>query len=224
MGLLDDEKVLIDRHDKNLRKVVLDFLKANYYGKFKVSKEVNAEGKYEVSSVYNVRVTNKRMETLTNGLFVWSTVGGNFQCSECRSLKSLCGAPEFVGKYFLGHDCVSLNSLEGAPRHVEYGFFCSRCIGLTTLEGSPETVGFFDCSKCCNLESLEGAPKKINDSFDCSDCIKLTTLGDVPQRAERVFCSGCKSLTNEIEILIREGPSCEYSHYVKLLSERSKQL
>lgn len=183
MGIFDDEDRQIGELDKNLRKTVRDFIKANYKGVIKVSKTVNADGKYEASSIYGVVVTNKKLESLTNGLFVWSEVKGNFDCSECRQLTSLYGAPKYVGKDFLCSYCHTLRSMEGAPREVAGNFFCRFCKGLISLSGAPEiTGGDFDCSFCENIESFDWVPTIIGNLFSCANCLKLRSLGDLPQR------------------------------------------
>ena len=84
-----------------------------------------------------------------------SIVYGNFDCSECRWLESL----------------------EGAPKEVGGDFYCSGCENLTSLVGAPEKVGRdYYCCKT-NITSLEGAPKEVGGSFNCSLCDKLEESG-----------------------------------------------
>ena len=68
-SLLDDD--LADKPDKMIKDEIKSFLKANYDGSIKISKEPNADGKYEVSSSTNIEVKNKKITSLTNGMFVW---------------------------------------------------------------------------------------------------------------------------------------------------------
>lgn len=227
MGIFDDEDKQIDNIDKNIRASIRDFIKANYKGVFKVSKTINADGKYEVSSVYGVVVTNKEIESLTNGLFVWTEarcfdcsdcylltslegapekVGEKFTCFRCRSLKTLEGAPKEVGITFDCSSCKSLTSLEGAPREVGGSFVCSYCDDLVSLSGSPEAVGkIFDCSHCKNLESLDGVPISAEIVLNCSHCPKLTSFKDLPQRVSSFRCKGCSGVTRYIDIIIRNN-------------------
>lgn len=205
MGIFDDEDKQIDNIDKNIRASIRDFIKANYKGVFKVSKTINADGKYEVSSVYGVVVTNKEIESLTNGLFVW-TEARSFDCSDCYLLTSLEGAPEKVGEKFTCFRCRSLKTLEGAPREVGRSFVCSYCDALVSLSGSPGAVGkIFDCSHCKNLESLDGVPISAEIVLNCSHCPKLTSFKDLPQRVSSFRCKGCSGVTRYIDIIIRNN-------------------
>ena len=203
MGIFDDEDKQIDSIDKNIRASIRDFIKANYKGVFKVSETINADGKYEVSSVYGVVVTNKEIESLTNGLFVW-TEARSFDCSDCYLLTSLEGAPEKVGEKFTCFRCRSLKTLEGAPCEVGRSFVCSYCDALVSLSGSPGAVGkIFDCSHCKNLESLDGVPISAEIVLNCSHCPKLTSFKDLPQRVSSFRCKGCSGVTRYIDIIIR---------------------
>lgn len=135
MGILDDEKVLMDELDDNLRRVVLNFIDANYLGEVCVSETVNSDGKYEACSLGDVSVRSfNLLESLTNDMFVWTTVCGSFECRGCLRLKSLLGAPQIVGQDFRCDGCVSLSSLDGAPSKVLGEFICCGCKGLTREE------------------------------------------------------------------------------------------
>ena len=155
-SLLDDN--LVEKPDKMIKDEIKSFLKENYDGLIKISKKPNVVGKYEVSSTKSIRVKNYNITSLTNGMFIWSTVDGYFDCNYCRSLKSLEGAPKEVGK----------------------GFRCSNCNSLKSLEGAPEKVGWgFYCHSCNSLKSLEGAPKEVGRNFHCYDCAGKVTVEDV---------------------------------------------
>lgn len=121
----------IDNVDKNIKDQIKQFLKNNFNGisSCKISRKPNTEGKFEVSSSKDIRAKTC-LTSLTNGLFVWTTVGGNFFCRQCHSLKSLKGSPEKVGGNFSCSWCYSLKSLEGAPKEVDGFFSCSEC-GIT---------------------------------------------------------------------------------------------
>ena len=124
----------IDNVDKNIKDQIKQFLNDNFDKAFlyKISDKPNADGKYEVSSSNNITVENKKITSLTNKSFIWTTVDGDFDCSDCKSLKSLEGAPKEV-ENFSCTNCTSLKSLEGASKEVYGDFLCSYCgIKFTT--------------------------------------------------------------------------------------------
>ena len=78
----------------------------------------------------DVRVKNKHIKSLTNGLFQFGVVSGDFDCCNCINLKTLKGAPKEVGENFWCDCCSSLTSLEGAPEKVGGCFYCEECDDL----------------------------------------------------------------------------------------------
>ena len=174
-----------DTIDKSIKDQIKQFLKDNFDGASlcKISDKPNKDGKYEVSSNGDVVVVKKKSITsLTNGLFIWTTVDSDFNCETCHSLTTLEGAPEKVGGGFNCSWCRSLTSLEGAPKEVG-NFDCYRCASLTSLEGAPEKVGgHFDCNYCSSLISLEGAPKEVGGRFSCARCKSLKSLKGAPKK------------------------------------------
>ena len=141
---------------------IYQFLEENYsfavrrgtqFEKFiKATKKGN---KYVLDSSESLYVEEFSAPSLTNGLFEWGEVKGDFSCSDCKKLRTL----------------------EGAPKTVGGNFYCSSCRNLYTLEGAPEYVlGSFDCSNCSSLTSLVGAPKKVRRNFYCKHCDKLQRL------------------------------------------------
>ena len=146
------------------------FLKDNYQidGTYIIKNSV-------IDVMGDVRVKNKNIESLTNGLFRFGKVDGGFFCSGCENLKSLEGAPKEVGRDFSCDNCSSLKSLNGAPKKVGGDFVCGGCPKLKSLEGaSKEVGGNFSCAHCWDLKSLEGAPEKVGGVFYCSYCSNLT--------------------------------------------------
>ena len=135
--IVNDDTVLIEQ-----------FLKDNYI----------IDGSYDINgNVVDVKghaiVKNEKIESLTNGLFRFGTVNGNFYCTGCPKLKSLEGAPELVGGRFDCTKCMGLKSLEGAPRKVALSFVCVDCPNLKSLKGAPKEVGWsLDCRNCKNLK------------------------------------------------------------------------
>ena len=167
-SLLDGD--LVDKMDKSIKDEIEVFLKENFKGArlCKISRTPNSYGKYEVSSTKDIEVKNYNITSLTNGMFIWTYVGGYFNCPMCNYLKSLEGAPKKVDYNFNCSHCIVLESLDGAPEKIGGDFNCSGCPGLTSLEGAPkEVVWDFNCSMCESLKSLKGAPKEVGGDFIC---------------------------------------------------------
>ena len=138
------------------------------------------------------------LASLTNGMFKWGEVKGSFTCAGSSKLKSLEGAPEYVGRNFNCGFCANLKSLEGAPKEVKGNFSCGYCSNLTTLKGAPSKVGgVFDCH-ACSITSLEGAPKRVDGNFSCGYCPSLKSLKGAPKYVGGDFkCPNCKKLTSK---------------------------
>ena len=198
-GIFDIEDN-IDNVDESIREEIKHFLKDNFDGasSCKISNKPNRDGKYEVSSNGNIMTENRGITSLTNGLFIWTYVKGDFDCTYCKSLTSLEGAPKEVGRDFRCSACTSLTSLEGAPKEVGGDFDCDFCKSLTSLKGAPEKVGKdFYCGYCNSLTSLEGAPEKVGKDFYCGYCNSLTSLKGAPKVVSWNFnCHNCTSLTS----------------------------
>ena len=178
-GIFDTDENTID---KSIKDQIKQFLKENFKdaSSCKISDKPNADGKYEVSSSKNIMVINEKITSLTNSMFIWTEVGGDFYCKYCDSLISLEGAPKKVGGDFSCDFCESLTSLKGAPKEVGGYFNCSRCKSLKSLKGTPKEVGGdFACNYCYSLTSLEGAPKEVNGGFQCIHCKVKFTEEDV---------------------------------------------
>ena len=153
-GILDIEDNI---ENLSIESLIEDFIKENYEirGNLQIKKKGN---KYIVSTNGTVEVINKNITALTNDLFEWGVVGGDFYCRNCTSLESLKGAPEKVG----------------------WGFSCRGCTSLKSLEGAPIEVGEdFRCNGCTPLKSLKYAPKKIGENFYCERCGKKFIKEDV---------------------------------------------
>ena len=138
------------------------------------------------------------LASLTNGMFKWGEVKGSFNCAGSSKLKSLEGAPEYVGGNFNCSFCVNLKNLEGAPKEVKGNFSCGYCSNLTSLKGAPSEVGgVFDCH-ACSITSLEGAPKRVDGNFSCGYCPSLKSLKGAPKYVGGDFkCPNCKKLTSK---------------------------
>lgn len=162
---------------------IIDFLRTNYTGDavqkrlsefgpkrtsgFYIRPEKNKDGKYVVDYKGLMSVDNLQIKSLTNGLFVFGVgklgkLSAAFECSGCKNLTSLEGAPEKTSDSFSCYGCENLTSLEGAPIEVGYNFVCSGCSSLKSLKGAPKRVRVsFQCQKC-GVQFTEEDIKKVS--------------------------------------------------------------
>lgn len=130
----------------------------------------------KVAGNFNIMLS-RSLETLKGAP---QEVGRHFYCSFCEKLKSLDGCPRQIGGDFECWGCTKLKTLKGAPQKVGYSFKCSHCLKLTSLKGCPNEIGGrFDCNDCPKLESLEGAQKEVDGDFECKSCGNKFTKNDV---------------------------------------------
>ena len=118
----EDTKHLSGTIDETLIK---SFIEDNYviWGSYIIKDNiVDVEG--------SIKVKNYKIETLTNRLFSFGVVNGDFSCEFCDSLITLKGAPKEVGGNFDCRRCRSLTTLEGAPKKVGGSFICRDCPSL----------------------------------------------------------------------------------------------
>ena len=188
-SLLDDFDTMSASSTTDIKNEIKQFLKDNYKksSSFEISRKPNNDGYYEVdcSKCSDIEVGNKNITSLTNNLFIFVNIKGDFDCSYCRNLTSLEGAPEeIVGDFYCTY-CNKLTSLKGAPKEVGKHFYCNNCSNLTSLKGSPKEIKHvFDLTNCINIKSLEGAPKKVRtwyslenvQSFDEYDIRKVCSV------------------------------------------------
>ena len=188
-SLLDDDDIFYGANSD--KKVIECWIRDNY----RIRDKLTITDDLVVDCSGRVKVKNKSITSLTNGLFRWGNVEGNFACGYTQ-ITSLEGTPKKVGKNFDCSGCNNLKTLEGAPEKVDGDFWCNACGGLETLEGAPEKVGGeFECSGCNNLKTLEGAPKKVGGYFCCSYCKNITSLKGAPEKVGGHFsCSHCDKL------------------------------
>ena len=99
--------------------LIEQFLKDNY--KIDGSYTINENNTVDVDGT--VKVKNKNIKSLTNGLFRFGKVKQSFYCMNCTKLASLEGAPKEVGEDFWCDCCSSLTSLEGAPEKAGGCFY-----------------------------------------------------------------------------------------------------
>lgn len=226
-SLLDDINSTLKQGSTGIKSAIRDFLKLNYKyaSKFKISRQVNDNGLYEVSAPIGLKLTikNKNLTEPTNGLFEFVELYGAdfFMCNklkslkglpkhlkgpliiyDCGSLTSLEGCPESINGRFVCLSCSGLTSLENGPKYVTKDYCCANCTNLISLKGCPEIVQDFSCKDCHKLTSLEGCPKQVFGEFNCSKCSSLATLKGCPKQVTGNFiCYGCKRKFEQSEIL-----------------------
>ena len=130
--------------DSAVKEEILSFLsntystsKDNQYSIYKY------KDKWIVDSKRSLVVIDYNISYLTNGLFEFGDINGDFDCSYCSGLKSLKGLP---------------NTMRGS-------IICLNCKNLTSLEGCPEELNYLDCSYCESLQDFTYGPKKTRNGF-----------------------------------------------------------
>lgn len=186
-----------------------------------LNEHYNINGTYDINVLKNDCIVNVngdvRMkiirggyDSLTNGMFRFGTVNGNFDANY-QNLKDLKGSPRIVtGKFnikdnnklftceggpdkvysiSLGHSCTSL---EGMPREVESFIMCTNS-NLKTLKGCGK-ANHYDFSESPVLESLEGIPvgECVINLNGCKSLKSLKGLENV--RPEKLMLTSCKGL------------------------------
>lgn len=208
----DMEDVMQAAEEIVIKEEIKKFIKKNYeIAKFvKISAKPNADGKYVVNAK-EVRAKNK-IETLTNGMFVWGTIEGAFDCMFCDRLRSLEGCPTLVkGSLYLHSKVITsisglttkslktidvsmhnLSSLEGANLTASSLAITSKV--LKDLKGIYEwNMKTLVISFCDGLTSLEGLDT-IADSLIIEHCDKLTSLKGAPEKVDKIEIRYCEAL------------------------------
>ena len=126
---IDDQ---LEAGDETIKQLIRDFICDNYVSWINIGKNLifsdkpNKDGKYEVSiDVYPRSIKLKEgRDKLTNDLFVWGDVVGNFSCDH-SNVTSLVGSPKHVidGNFNCSY-CKNLRSLKGMPRKIDRNFYC----------------------------------------------------------------------------------------------------
>ena len=127
-SLLDNFDELDKNIQQNAEKSMIDFLIDNYKvdgrpinpddKRIKISDIPNKDGKYVVDVEGGLMIKNHDIYTLTNNIFVFGEVSEYFDCSRCKKLTSLKGAPEKVGGYFSCRRCIKLKNLDYLPKEI----------------------------------------------------------------------------------------------------------
>jgi hypothetical protein len=185
-SLLDDMSSIEKNQSKSNKDSIKEFLKKTFKGasSCKISRKPNEDGFYVVDATRNIALEDDKANALTNGLFIWGKVTGDFICGYCPELISLEGAPEVVTGKFQLTEGKLLKSLVGGPK--ECGTFeCYNCPLLNDLIGAPEKCVNFNCSTC-NLKSLEGCPQDVKN-INIGYIKELKTLKGCPQEISGGF-------------------------------------
>ena len=214
-SLLDDEDDLISNNDT----LIHQFLKDNY----------KIDGSYTIKNGIvdvngSIALTNYDLEYLTNELFSFGKVTGNFNAGGVRSvrIKSLKGAPRISGKFTVIRS--KIKSLEGGPIETgDYNIYYNDFI--TDLIGSPKIVnGDFKCYNCDSLKYIKGAPKKIKGHFDCSECEELISLEGGPESVGGDYrCNYCENLQSIKGVAKKIGGTLDCEDCTKLLSDEVRK-
>ena len=121
--------------EKDVKKSITeDFIKSNYKITGDIQFDHYNNGKWVVNIDGHVKFINMDLKKLTNGLFEFGKVGKNFYCHNCKSLKTLEGAPEKVGYYLDCDSCKKLTSFKGLPKEIGDSFYCRDCKKLTDID------------------------------------------------------------------------------------------
>jgi len=105
-------------------------------------------------------------------------VGGTFNISYCKNLKSLKFCPEEVGSFNAG---LVINSFEHFPKVTHH--LRMRDWQVTYIEKLPTMLtGDLTLTGFRRLKSLEGCPTTIGGIFDISDCWSLESFNHCPKQ------------------------------------------
>lgn len=204
--------------DNNEEFAIRNFIDTNYEYADEL-KIFTKSGVYYVDCHDDVIVRNKKLTSLTGGLFKWGYVGGDFDCSNCL-IETLEGAPEEVDRGIDCSDCEKLTSLKGAPKSVQtfdcsgtsiktlayaplstLEFYCNNCDKLEDISWVYNHGGYvdgqFQCRNNKNLKSISHLPEKNAYEgyvIDLSNNINLRSLDGCPDSAVALNLAGCKSL------------------------------
>lgn len=120
-GLLDiDDNV---NTDIDFVKEIKKFIKNNFNAKgVSISKNQGEDGKYIVNAKSAENKTSD-LDKLTNDYFKWGTIALDFHCDH-SNITTLEDGPTAVGRIFNCSFCKNLQSLEGAPKLVGVAFYC----------------------------------------------------------------------------------------------------
>lgn len=202
-SLLDD----FDTLNKNSTLALIqDFISRNYL--FNSKSVQNVDSMVQISKkpnkktgLYEVKCTKKTITiklspdapSLTNDIFTWTTVAGDFIVQNNQNIITLNGCPESVGGVFKCEALPNVLSLENSPKTVG-GFMCWGMNSVKTLQFCPIIQNNVSIGYNENLETLKGleyGSDKIN-SFTCKNNPKLKEIvSSLPKYVTKSFETGC---------------------------------
>ena len=163
-GVLDDMEDTLNISDDDLAAdVITKWINDNWI----VDGELNIkfEGKTRVVDCSG-NVKFSRTGKITNGLFVWGNVSGDF-------IYNVINTPAQKSK--------TLEGL-GFPRKVGGQFNLHEFKLVTNLKGCPEECGSFHIYGFTKLKSLEGCPTIVNNELHITSCNSIKELDYLPKR------------------------------------------
>ena len=136
------------------------------------------DGKFSVSCRKDIEFKGDA-KSLTNDLFEWDTIDGNFYISS-KSITSLKGGPKVINGQFALFSTKSLKTLEYFPTSVKYDIRIIGCTDLTSLKGMPKSINGPLHVINCALKDLKGCPNKIKNGLFMTTCWDLKSMVGCP--------------------------------------------
>lgn len=171
MSILDDIEDQIENTDEIIKNKILNWLKDNVKSiqENKLNFDFNTT---PITVNYDGDIVSKtNIISLTNGIFKWGEVDGNFFCCDCLNLKSLEVAAENISGNYYCVNCHSL-SLDNVSEKIKEKvvFNCEECENYGfTLDKEDETI----------KDPLPKSYVKINDKYNCVTPEFLEKVKDV---------------------------------------------
>ena len=166
--LSDIEDTLSVSDDDLAAELITNWIKTNWYVDGELT--VKFEGNTRVVDC-NGNVGHPKTGKITNRLFVWGNVMGDFifnaiktDTNKVKTLAEL-GLPRYVGGELGLHGFTNVTNLEGLPDNVN-SLRIAGFTKLTSLKGCPTNVNNkFAISQCASLKGLDYLPKHIGGSI-----------------------------------------------------------
>lgn len=180
--LANPEDLLSISDDDLAVEIITDWIDKNWVGTGEAT--VRFEGKTRVVD-YNGHLKPRTGE-ITNGMFVWGNVTGDFEfCmldTDIQKTKTLVGI--------------------GLPRYVGGTLNLHSFKKVTNLEGLPDTVGSLYIAGFTKLTSLKGCPSNVENNFTITLCAALKGLDYLPDHI-----GGDISINHNVNLLSIDGLS-----------------
>lgn len=124
-------------------------------------------------------------------------VTGDFKFEMCLP-DSLIGCTKRVDGSF-GIWGVEIKSLEGAPEYIGKEFYLGKCDALRNfMKCGIKTCGGVYLESCANIESLRGFPKIVNGNVFINTCEKIKSIVGLPKIVNGDFELSCNKIPNLI--------------------------